>query len=160
MQCGAWATWLHTHVNMLVQDPGRGRQERPRRCAHGHVSVLAPFEPQLPETPSLTIPDLLCSSPTFPPQAGPQQRYPWKGWPRHSHSYLQPEVIWLPKVQALNLECMLQFCTEFVIKNKGSPEFQGNLITIILYSWHGIHDTVIIKDKTDKEELVDRHDFL
>ena len=28
---------------MLVQDPGRGRQERPRRWAHGHVSVSAPF---------------------------------------------------------------------------------------------------------------------
>lgn len=65
--------WVHTYVNMLVQGPGRGRQERPRRWAHGHVSVLAPFEPQLPETPSLTIPASTVALPSLHPRAGPNR---------------------------------------------------------------------------------------
>lgn len=78
---------------MLVQDPGRGRQERPRRWAHGHVSVLAPFEPQLPETPSLTIPASTVALPSFHPRAGSNRGIHRKGQAKTEPFYLQPEVI-------------------------------------------------------------------
>lgn len=67
-------------VNVLVHDLGRRRQGRPRRWAHGHMSVLAP---------SLTLLSSIAAFLSLHPKTGPNRGIHGKGMPE-TESCLPP----------------------------------------------------------------------